>query len=71
MVESAGGKSKRPGAFVEVLRESQRFRNVDRRSVDKFNKVECICICICILYVYVNLYVYVYVYVYVYIYIYI
>ena len=41
MVESAGGKSKRPGAFVEVLRESQRFLEVNQSSLDK---VLCRCI---------------------------
>ena len=32
---SSGGKEKRPGVFVEVLRDGQSFREVDRRSGDK------------------------------------
>ena len=43
MVNSSGGKAARPGYFVEVLRDSQRFREVDQSRIDKLYKVECIC----------------------------
>ena len=46
VVESAGGKENCLGFFVEVMRDSQRFRGVDRRSKDKVDKVECRCILI-------------------------
>ena len=42
-VESEGVKVKRPGVFVEVLRDRQSYMEVDRSSVDKVDKVECIC----------------------------
>ena len=38
-VELDGGKEKRPGRFMEVLREILRFREVENRSKDKVDKV--------------------------------
>ena len=43
MVDSSGGKVKRLGVFMEVLRNRRRFRGIDMRSVDKLDKVECRC----------------------------
>ena len=40
-MELGGGKEKRLGVFGEFLRDSQRFREVYRRIVDKLDKVEC------------------------------
>ena len=41
-VESAGGKVKRPGVFVEIFRGRRGFLEVDQSSVDKVDKIECI-----------------------------
>ena len=43
VMKSSGGKAKRPGVFLEVLRKSWRLREVDMRSRDKVDKVECRC----------------------------
>ena len=43
-VESAGGKEKSLGVFLEILRDRRRFREVDQRSRDKVDKVEFRCI---------------------------
>ena len=42
-VEFVRGKAKRPGFFMKIFRDIQSFRDIDRRIIDKLDKVECRC----------------------------
>ena len=42
-LELAITKANNPGIFVKVLRDSKRLKEVDQKSMDKEEKIECRC----------------------------